>query len=90
MRILGLCLCSVLGRFSTIVSPYLVGLSKFIAFIPPMLFAGLSVLAALMYLLLPETRGSVLDDFNIQTNKKQKRNQKNCEDKIFEEPDTLR
>ena len=91
MRTLGLCLCSLLSRISTVVSPYLVGLGKFAAFIPPMLFGGFSILGALMYLLLPETRGKVLDDFNIQTeNKKQRRIQYDGEDKISEETDNLR
>ena len=91
IRTLGLCLCSLLSRFSTIASPYLVGLSKLAAFIPPMLFGGLSVLGALMFRLLPETGGKVLDDFNIPAeSKRQRRNKHNGEDKISKETDPLR
>ena len=35
-----LAICCVLSSLSTVVSPYLAGLSKFRAFIPPMLFGG--------------------------------------------------
>ena len=91
IRTLGLCLCSLLSRFSIIASPYLVGLSKFGAFISPMLFGGLSVLGALMFILLPETRAKVLDDFNISTeSKRQNRDRHNGEEKISKETDTLR
>ena len=91
MRTLGLCLCSLLSRISTVISPYLVGLGKFAVFIPPMLFGGFSVLGALMYLLLPETQGIVLDDFNIQTdNKKQRRFQYDSEHKMPEKTDALK
>ena len=93
MRTIGLALCSVFSRFSTVVSPYITSLSKIGAFIPPLLFGGLSILAALMYLLLPETRGKELNDLNIQTQNKSPDQQRcdlcNGEDIVSKETDTF-
>ena len=90
MRTICLSLCSCFSRFGSIFSPYLASLNKFGAFIPPLLFGGLSIFAALMYLLLPETKGKELIDFNIQTeDTKQSCDENSGEDKIPKETHSL-
>ena len=90
MRNIGLALCSFFSRFSAVVSPHLESLNKYGAFIVPLLLGGISVFAALMYLLLPETRGKELDDFNIQTEyRNQSSNHYSSGDQIPGETDNL-
>ena len=90
MRTISLSLCSCFSRIGSVVSPYLASLNKFGAFIPPLLFGGLSIFAALTYLLLPETKGKELHDFNIEAEeKKQSCNQNSGVDEFPKETDPL-
>ena len=66
IRITGFGVCSSASSFASVISPYLAGLDRFGAFLPPLLFGGLSITAGFLYLLLPETRGKALKDFNLQ------------------------
>ena len=67
MRSCGLALCSSASRFGAVISPYVAKLATFGVFLPPLIFGVLSLCSAVLCLLLPETRGKHLKNYDIQT-----------------------
>ncbi|XP_011204556.2 organic cation transporter protein [Bactrocera dorsalis] len=58
----GVGLCSFVGRFGSIVAPWVEGLKKYYISIPPMVFGIFAFLAAASVFLMPETKGYPLPE----------------------------
>uniref|UniRef100_A0A3Q0SJX7 Major facilitator superfamily (MFS) profile domain-containing protein n=1 Tax=Amphilophus citrinellus TaxID=61819 RepID=A0A3Q0SJX7_AMPCI len=67
VRNMGLGICSTAARIGAIISPYLLYMSVYSRILPYIIFGTVSIMAAVVSMLLPDTRNSKLPDLITQT-----------------------